>query len=779
MKANDAPVGESPTGTVGAWVGRRLSRVEDARLVVGGGRFVDDLQPPDCLFMAVARSPHAAAEIVSVRTDRARSLPGVVAVLTGADVAHIAALPVDPHIPGMRLPASSILARHRVSAVGEPVAAVFARTPGEARDGAEAVEVDYSPGPAIADPAAALEADASRVHEEAPGNICFEHAWGSGDVEAAFARAERRVEVSVAQQRLAPTALETRSTLAEYDPVTGALVVHTSTQAPFRVRAHLAELLGLSESRVRVVAADVGGAFGAKGALTREDVLVALGAMALRRPVKWTATRSEDLASSHHGRGARSTAELALAADGAVLALRASITAPLGATPAFSAAVGPRNHARLVPGPYRVPAVRVAVRGVFTNQAPVGIYRGAGRPEATFLIERLMDEAARALGIDPAEMRRRNFLPPDGFPHETATGVRYDSGDYGRALEAALALADYPRLRTEQARRRAAGELVGIGIASFVEPCGIGWESGTVRIERTGAITVIPGTSAQGQGHETTYRQIVADALGAPLASITVRAGDTAGGAHGFGAFASRSTALAGSALAQAAAAVRAKASRLAAGLLEADPGEIAIGEDGFRLIGGTGQRVGWPDVAAAAYAVRGRPSGETPGLEATVFFHSDFEPCSFGCCVAAVVIDPETGVLSIERLVFVDDAGVVINPLLVEGQLQGGIAQGVGQALLERVVYDDTGQLLTGTLTDYALPRADDFPAPVLGKTVTPSPLNPLGAKGVGESGCIGTPPAIVNAALDALAPLGVRHLDMPLTSETLWRAINGYRQG
>lgn len=765
MRADDAPVAR--------WVGRPLARVEDERLVTGRGRYVDDLAPAHCLHLAFARSPHAHARILALRADAALAAPGVAAVYTGADVAHIDPLPVDRHLPDMRLPRVGALARERVAAVGEPVAAVVARTGAEARDAAEQVEVDYEPLAAAVDAAGALAAGAPAVH--AAGNLCFEHTWADGDVAGAFARAHRRVRVAVTQQRLAPTPLEPRATLADYDPGTGALTVWTSTQAPFRVRAHLAALLGLSEARVRVVAPDVGGAFGAKGALTREDLLVAFAAIRLARPVKWVATRSEDLATTHHGRGAAARGELAVAADGTLLALEATIECPLGAAPAFSAAVGPRNHARLLPGPYLLPAARVALRGVFTHTAPVGIYRGAGRPEAAFLMERLIDEAARALALDPAEIRRRNFVPRERFPHVTPTGLAYDSGDYARALDAALALAEYPRLRAEQAARRARGELVGIGLGAFVEPCGLGWESGVVRVERTGAVTAITGTSAQGQGHATAFAQIVADALGVGPEAVAVRAGDTAGAPQGFGAFASRSTALAGSALLEGAAQVRAKARRIAATLLEAAAEDVVPALGGFEIAGAPSRRVGWAEVAAAAYAVGDLRGGEPPGLEATAFFHTDAEACSFGCAVAAVRIDPETGALALERLVFVDDAGTIVNPLLVDGQLQGGIAQGLGQALLERVAYDETGQLVTGTLADYALPRADDGPEPVLGHTVTPSPRNPLGAKGVGESGCIGTPPAVVNAVLDALAPRGVRDLDMPLTNETIWRALHG----
>ncbi len=450
---------------------------------------------------------------------------------------------------------------------------------------------------------------------------------------------------------------------------------------------------------------------------------------------------------------------------------------PLGSSLVYSAAIPPWNHARLLPGAYMIPACEVETSGVLTTTAPVGAYRGAGRPEATFLIERLADEAARALSMDPVEFRRKNFVPPDRFPFKTATGQVYDSGDYGRALERALELADYHRLRHAQAEARRRGEIAGIGLSSYVEPCGLGWESGSVRVERTGSATAVTGSSPHGQGHETTFAQVVADFLGVEPEQVVVHHGDTRSAPQGFGTFGSRSTALGGSALAKAAIEVREKGKRIAARLLEAASADVVPAAGGFHVAGVPERRVSWKQVAEVAYKGQPLPPGDAPGLESTVFFQADGEVWSFGTVVAVGRVERETGKVSLETLVWVDDAGTIVNPLLAEGQLHGGFAQALGQALLEQVVYDESGQLFSGTLMEYAVPRADDVPVPLLDKTVTPSPRNPLGAKGLGEAGCIAVPPAIVNAVVDALSPFGITHLDMPLAPEKVWRAIRGPR--
>jgi carbon-monoxide dehydrogenase large subunit len=756
------------------WIGRPVKRREDPRLLVGAGRFVDDLTPPGCVHVAVLRSPHAHARIARLDADRARKAAGVVTVVTGADVGHLGPMPVNRLVPDMRVPPHPIVAETWVHAAGTPVAAVVAENPYAARDALEAIDVDYEPRPALAEPEAAVTDGAPSLFPDIERNRAFTRTLRQGDVARAFATAAHVVSLRVAQRRLAGVPLEPRAVLAAFDASTEELTLWVSCQAPFRIRAEVARLLGLPEARVRVVAPDVGGGFGVKSGPYREDVLLAWLAWRLRRPVKWAATRSEDQITTNHSRGSVCEGELAVDGDGRITALRARVVAPLGAALMNAAAGPPWNHARLLPGAYVVPACEITVTGALTTSTSVAAYRGAGRPEACFFIERLMDSAAGAVGLDPAEIRRRNFIPPDGFPHRTATGQVYDSGAYAEALERALAAADYVGLRREQAQRRARGEVVGIGVASYIEPAALGWESGSIKVERSGRVTAITGSSAHGQGHETTFAQIVADHLGVTPDDVVVLHGDTRSGPEGFGTFGSRSVALGGGALARVAGEVREKGRRIAARLLEAAAADVIGVSGGFQVVGVRQRRVAWREVAATAYggghAVLG---GETPGLESTTYFQPEGEVWSFGAVVCAARVEVETGRLVIERLVWVDDAGTVINPLLAEGQLHGSLAQGLGQALLEAIVYDGDGQLVTGTLMDYAIPRADEVPPVTIEKMHTPSPRNPLGAKGLGEAGCIAIPPAVVNAPVDALAPFGVAHLDMPLTPARLWAAL------
>jgi len=526
---------------------------------------------------------------------------------------------------------------------------------------------------------------------------------------------------------------------------------------------------------VRVIAPDVGGGFGVKGGPYREEPLAAWLARRLRRPVKWISTRQEDLLTTQHSRGAASTGALAVDADGRIRGLRARIEAPLGAYLSFSASTNPRNHARCLPGAYTIRDVDIQVTGALTTTPPVGAYRGAGRPEAAFLIERLVDEAARALGLDPAEMRRRNLIPHEAFPYTTATGQVYDSGDYTEALDRALAAIDYEGLRRAQAERRRRGELVGIGIATYVEPAALGWESGVVRMERSGAVTAITGSSPHGQGHETTFAQVVADHLGVEPDVVTVRHGDTAGAPQGSGTAGSRSTALGGGALVLAARDVRDKGRRIAAGMLEAAVEDVVAVAGGFHVVGAADRTVGWRAVADVAHRAGALPAGLEPGLEATRFFEAPGEVWSSGAFVVAVRVERETGVIVPERTVWVDDAGTIVNPLLADGQLEGSLAQAWGQIVMEAITFDADGHLLTGTLMDYAIPRADEVPSAQILPVHTATPYTPLGAKGLGEAGTIGLPPAVVNAVVDALTPLGIRHLDMPLTPARVWGRIAG----
>ncbi len=717
-----------------------------------------DLAPPDALHLVFVRSPHARARILSVGPAAALAHPGVAAVLTAADLAGHGAAAVNPLLPIGDPRPFEPLAGRQVRAVGQAVAAVIAATAEAAGDAAELVAVDY---------------EDEEAGEEAAPVPAFEAAWRHGDIDAAFAAAPLVATAQVRHARVAAMPMEPRTALAAWDEAAG-LTAWLSTQTPHRARQDLSAILGLPADRVRVIAPDVGGAFGGKASLFPEDAVVAWAARLLGRPVLWRGTRAEDLLAGTHGRGATNAAEAAIAADGTLLGLRVRLDFPLGHWLPYSAVVPGRNAGRILPGPYRCPALATRLEGRVEAAAAVGIYRGAGRPEAAMLMERLMDEAARTAGLDPLEIRRRNLRPAHAVPCAIESGETLDSGDYAAVLDAAAALADYPALRRRQAERRAAGELVGIGIGLYVEPCGQGWESARLSVEADGRIVAATGSTAQGQGRETAFAQIVADALGVPPETVTVRHGDTAAVPPGIGALASRSTAIGGGALVQAAAALRAAALPLAARLLQARPGALGSGPDSVEPCAG-----GFRNPATGAFAAWAAIAEAAPGgtLSAGAVFEAGGEAWSSGCCIAAAAIDRDTGVPTVEGLWLADDAGVVVNPLLVEGQLLGGVAQGLGEALMERIVYDADGQLLTGSLADYALPRAADMPPVRLTSLCTPSPANPLGAKGVGEAGCIGVPAAIANAVHDALAPLGVGIPDLPLTGERIWRAIHGPR--
>lgn len=725
------------------WIGESRRRVEDARLVTGAGCFVDDLAPPGCLHLEFFRSPYARGAITRVETSGTAASPGVHAVLTGADTRHLGSAAVNRIAPDMHVPPFVILAERTVSAVGQPIAAVIADSVDAARDAIELIDLSIE------------------TVEAQPPRQAFTRAWRSGDIDAAFGAAHVVVRTRVAHARVAPAPLEPRVTLAHWDGAT--LTIWLSTQTPHRARSDLAAILGIDAAKIRVIAPDVGGAFGGKASLYPEDALVAFAAMKLGQPVKWRATRGEDLLAATQGRGATSEGELALAADGRILGLRARCDFPLGYWLPFSAAIPANNAGRILPGPYLVSAVDIATGANRHDTPPVGIYRGAGRPEAAMLMERLMDQAARALALDPIELRRRNIVTR--FPHHTPTGQVIDSGDFAALLDRTAARAGHDRLVAGRNKRRAAGTICGIGTALYVEPCGQGWESATITLQADGTVIAVSGSSAQGQGHETTYAQIVADALSITPERVVIRHGDTESTPAGIGALASRSIAIGGSAMLQAAEQLRAAALPIAATLLNTAPDRVALDASGFRACDDSSRRVDWRMIATART------------LEASVVYHAPGEAWSSGCCIACVVIDGETGAVHVERITWTDDAGVIVNPTLAEGQLLGGLAQGVGEALLERLVYDRAGQLLTGSLMDYALPRARDIPPVDLGSIATPSPMNALGAKGVGEAGCIGIPAAIVNAVADALAPFGLTDIDLPLTSERIWQIIHRQR--
>lgn len=755
-------------------IGMSARRREDQRLLTGGGRYVSDLTRPGMLHLAVLRSPHAHAGIRSIDTRVAATMPGVTAVVTAADLAEVGELEAGRVVPEMPLPSAPILARGSVHYVGQAVAAVVADDPARARDALDLIEVEWEPRPAIADLGAALAGGAPLAFPELDSNLAFRLRRAEGNVAAVFARADQVVRLRLTQNRIAAVPLEGRATLAEWDGAAGQLTVWAGVQAPFRARATLATALGLAETAVRVIAPDVGGGFGVKGGAYPEDVLVAALSRRLGRPVKWVSGRGEDLQTTQHARRGEHEIEAAFAADGLLLGMRLRAVVDLGAG---GAGAGIANRiAQCITGCYRVAAVDTELVGVYTNTTPTGAFRGAGRPEAAFVIERVMDEGAAVLGLDPAEIRRRNFVPPASFPHRAPTGIVLDSGDYGRGLAECLRLFDYEGARREQAARRAGGELVGIGLATYQELTGSGWESGTVRVLPDGRVEAITGSTDQGQGHATTWAQIVAAVLAVPAEAVAVRQGDTALLASGIGTFGSRSTAVGGGALALAAGEVKEKMLRLAATRLEVAAADLEWSAGSVAVRGAPARRLAFRELAALAYG-GGLPPGLEPGLEATRYFSPEGEAFSSGAYAALVAIDPADGCLTVERFVAVDDCGRVINPLLVEGQVHGGLAQGIGQALWEEVAYDPDGQLLSGSLMDYALPRADMLPSSRLGRVETPSPRNPLGAKGVGEAGTIGAPPALVNAVVDALRPLGVTDLAMPLTAERLWRAIRATR--
>ncbi len=767
--------------TVGASVKRR----EDPRLITGHGTYVDDIQLPGLLYMTVVRSPHAHARLGRIDPSAALALPGVAAVFTHADcdLALTTAAALNPNVPP---PPQPLLAYDKVRYVGERVAVVLADDRYVARDAAELVEVEYEPLPAVASMEAALADGAPLVHDAFPGNVYLRVPRNKGDVAAAFRQAAKIVRLDIFNQRVNSVPMEPRAALAQYQPYDQTLTLWSSNQVPHTLRGVIAGLLGMPESRVRVIAPDVGGGFGSKLNVYPEEALVAWAARRLGRPVKWCEERRESLLTLSHGRGQIDHVEAAVDANGKILALRAQVIGDLGAHLLLFTALIPMLTINMLVGPYDIPAVESELIEVFTNCAPTDAHRGAGRPEATYLLERLMDRIAAELGLDPAEVRRRNFVQPQQFPYTSAVGSVYDSGNYPAALDKALQLVRYDELRAEQQRLRAEGRYLGIGISSYVELTGVGpsrafgsavWEAAVVRAEPDGTVTVVSGAPSQGQGHETSFAQIVADELGVPFDDVRVVIGDTAQGVQGVGTFGSRSMPVAGAAIAGAAARVREKAIQVAAALLEAAPGDIEYVDGRAQVRGQPTRAVTFREIARAAYAAHMLPPEIEPGLEASLFFDPPNMTYPFGTHVCVVEVDPRTGEVQILRYVAVDDAGRIINPLLAAGQIHGGITQGIGQALYEEILYDAEGQPRTTSLLDYALPTADKVPAFETDHTETPGTTNPLGAKGIGEAGTIGATPAVVNAVLDALAPFGVTHIDMPLKPERIWRAIQSAR--
>lgn len=767
-------------------IGARVKRREDPRLITGQGLYTDDVRLTDMLYMAVVRSPHAHAELKRVDTSPALKLPGVVAAFTGEDI------PIDLPTAAVLNPATPppphpVLARGRVRHVGEAVAIVLAEDRYVARDAAELVEVEYEPLPAVTSVQAAVAPNAPRIHDAYPDNVYLRMPRTAGDYAAAARQAARLVRLNVVHQRINSAPMEPRSCVAQWHRGDQTLTVWSTTQIPHTLRDLLSTLLDIPSSRLRVIAPDVGGGFGAKLNLYPEEVLVPWAARRLGRPVKWTETRTECMLTLIHGRGQVNELEAAVAADGKILGLKARILADLGAYLQLNTALIPVLTVNMLVGPYDIPNVDCELVEVFTNLTPTDAHRGAGRPEATHQLERLIERIAAELGLDSAEVRRRNFVPPDQFPYTSAVGGVYDSGNYRAALDKALQLVNYPALREEQRRLREQGRYLGIGIASYVELTGVGpsrafhgpfWESAVLRVDPDGTVTLISGAPSQGQGHETSFAQIVAETLGVPFDNVRVQMGDTDKGVPGVGTFSSRAMPVAAAAVVQAAEKVREKAVQIGAALLEAAPQDCELVNGQVRVKGQPeGKAVAWEAIARAAYTMIGMPPEITPGLEATVFFDPPNMTYPFGTHVAVVEVDPNTGEVHLRQFVGVDDAGRIINPMLAEGQLHGGICQGIGQALYEELVYDDSGQLRTASFMDYAIPNITHVPRYDLDHTETPARTNPLGAKGIGEAGTIGSTPAVVNAVLDALAPLGVTHLDMPLKPERIWRAIAAAR--
>jgi carbon-monoxide dehydrogenase large subunit len=778
--------------------GSGIKRREDPKLITGQGKFTDDLVLPGMAHLAVVRSPHAHARIKKIDVSKARQVPGVVGVYTGAEMkdAGFGGIPCAWVVPNSdtKTPAYPPIAVDTVRYVGNAVAVVVAQDRYAARDGADAVVVDYEPLPAVADAWKGAQPGAPQLHADAPGNICFHWKVAGGDVEAAFKSADVVVKERILNQRLVPNAMEPRAALAQYNPAMGELTLWVTTQNPHIVRFLLSLDTGIPEHKIRVVAPEVGGGFGSKIPHYPEDAMVVFASKMLGRPVKWTETRNENFQATIHGRDHVQDVEMAAKKDGTITGLRAQVWANLGAyLSTASTGIPTILHGLMLSGVYTIPNIHEDVYGVFTNTTPVDAYRGAGRPEATFMVERLVDLLAAELKMDPLEVRRKNLIPPFQDGHNVATGLTYDSGNYAGAIDKAVQMADYAGLRRKQADLRGQGRYLGIGMCTYAEICGLGpsqvagavgfggglWESAIVRFHPSGKVNVMLGISPHGQGEQTTFAQIVADQLGVGVDDVTVFHGDTAQTPMGWGSYGSRSTAVGSGALMGAIGKIKEKSKIVAAHLLEAAVEDIEYSDGKFFVKGTPSKAKTIQEIALMANVAWNYPKGLEPGLEASAFFDPPNFVYPFGAHIAVVEVDAETGAVKLERYIAVDDCGRVINPMIVEGQIHGGIVQGIGQALWEAAVYDDNAQLLTGSMMDYALPKADAFPNFELGMTETPTNVNPLGVKGIGETGTIASTPAVYNAVMDALAPLGVKKVDMPLSPERVWRAIQQAQKG
>ncbi len=791
----------------GHGIGAPVKRVEDFRFLTGRGTYTDDINRPNQTCAFFLRSPHARAQIKSIDAAKAKSAPGVVAVFTGGDM-QCGGIPcgwqvTDKNGEPMKEPPHPPLAKDKVSHVGDQVAVVIAESLSAAKDAAELIAVDYEVQTPVVDMEKAI-AGGDVVHEEAPGNLCYD--WelctaegGAKEVDDAIANSAHSVSLRIVNNRLAPNAMEPRAAIGDYDLASGEYTLYTTSQNPHVIRLLMgAFVLGIPEHKLRVVAPDVGGGFGSKIFHYAEEAVVTWASAQIKRPVKWTAERSESFVSDAHGRDHITDVTLALDAEHKFTALKVQTLANMGAyLSTFASCVPTYLYATLLAGVYTTPKICAGVKAVFTNTVPVDAYRGAGRPEATFLLERIVEQAARKLGVDRVELRRKNFIAPDAFPYQTPVALQYDSGDYHSSLEKALAMSDWEGFAARKKESAANGKLRGIGISTYIEACGIApsavvgslgaraglFEAATVRVHPTGSVTVFTGSHSHGQGHETTFAQIVAEKLGLPMENISIVHGDTAKVPFGMGTYGSRSLAVGGEAISRALNKIAEKARKIAAHLMEADAADVVFANGEF-AVKGTDKKKAFAEVSLAAYVPHNFPhksahddgEGLEPGLEEQAFY----DPLNFtypaGCHICEVEVEPETGAVTVAALTTVDDVGRVINPMIVEGQVHGGLAQGVGQALLERAFYDDNGQLLSGSMMDYTLPRAKDMP-PLSGlQTATTETLcahNSLGVKGVGETGTIGSPPAVINAVLDALAERGVTDIQMPATPFRVWSAL------
>ena len=774
-----------------------IRRREDPRLITGRAAYTDDIKLPGMAHAAILRSPYAHASISSIDTSAAASQPGVIAVFTAEDTeGALNGLPCAWLIPGsdLKTPAHPAIAKDKVRYVGDAVAVVVAESRYEAEDALEHIAVEYEPMDAVISPKEAAQDGAPQLHDDVPNNIAFTWAVAGGDTDAAFEQADVTVGDTITLQRLIANAMEPRAAIAQWSAPMGELTLWSTSQNPHIARFLTSVVTGVPEHKIRVIAPEVGGGFGSKIPYYPDEAITVFCAMRLGVPVKWTETRSENYQVTTQGRDHIQEVEMAATSDGRITGLRTTVYAGMGAyLSTASPGVPTILHGLMYSGCYDISNISGTVYGVFNNGTPVDAYRGAGRPEATMLIERLVDLLAAKLGADPAELRRKNLIPKFDNGHDVATGITYDSGDYEATLDTCLTAADYGSLRAAQEQARAEGRCVGIGVSTYVEICGLGpsqvagavgfqgglWESAIVRFHPTGKVSVMIGSSPHGQGEETTFAQIVANEVGVDVDDVAVIHGDTALTPMGWGTYGSRTTAVSGAALALATRKIKEKSKALAAHLLEAAPEDIEYEDGRFFVKGSPDQHKTIQDIALMANVAWNMPEGMEPGLEASAFYDPPNFTFPFGAHLAVVEVDPTTGQIDLQRYYAVDDCGIQINPMIVEGQVHGGVVQGIGPVLWEGVVYDDDGQLLTGTMLDYALPRADGLPDIHVQSNTTPSPHHPLGLKGVGEAGTIASTPTVYNAVMDALRPLGITRIDMPLTPEKVWRAINDARNG